>query len=122
MMSDFHDCPKCGRKESAWGDGFCGSCEEEYQKHMEEQRFWDEHHDPYNQTWGMMVFLRAEAGEEGVQEYLDRPISEPKQGYPSAAVQEEYLSGLIKARQEARQQLLGEWQPPKSCMSHVPCV
>jgi hypothetical protein len=30
MPNDIVDCPRCGRRQSAWGDGFCGRCEELY--------------------------------------------------------------------------------------------
>ena len=33
-MSELHDCPKCGKKESAWDDKLCGTCETE---RMEEE-------------------------------------------------------------------------------------
>lgn len=35
-MSEFHACPKCGKSESAWGDNFCGACEERYHAQMEQ--------------------------------------------------------------------------------------
>lgn len=34
-MVNLYDCPKCGRKESAFGDGFCGTCERAYAEEME---------------------------------------------------------------------------------------
>jgi hypothetical protein len=40
MTSEFHDCPKCGKPNSAYGDQFCSKCEGEY--HAEQQRLADE--------------------------------------------------------------------------------
>lgn len=27
-MTELHDCPQCGKKDSAWGDELCGACEQ----------------------------------------------------------------------------------------------
>ena len=37
-MSELHDCPKCGKKDSAWGDECCGECEAERLQWEEDNR------------------------------------------------------------------------------------
>jgi len=34
-MDGWHDCPTCGKPNSAYGDNFCGECEAQYQRFME---------------------------------------------------------------------------------------
>jgi hypothetical protein len=69
MIGMVYDCPKCGLKESAVGDRFCGKCEGEFLREEQEQRWREE--DPYMREWGQIVFLQAECGKD----YL-RPADE----------------------------------------------
>lgn len=29
-----NNCPKCGKKDAAWENGFCGKCEEQYRSEL----------------------------------------------------------------------------------------
>lgn len=121
-----YDCPRCGEKESAWGDSFCGKCESVFQEEMQRQAEFEKYGNAYMQEWGDILFGVQEIGLDYMKNnqndwniYSRLQFIEQKERIPQW-VKEEQLKAVKEAIEQIEKD--NKLSPPKDAYNYIPLV